>query len=65
LREQPSAGKEPESASLYWSLSLVRYEHVQVPLTLPRFPPPWPNLKPDDAKRQQADFTLTDLHGKT
>jgi peroxiredoxin len=65
MREQPPAGKDPEPASLYLELaSLVRYEHVQASLDAPRFSAAMAKLEADDARRQQADFTLTDLHGK-
>lgn len=67
LREQPQAGsdKNGEPGSLYVELaSLVRYEHVQVNGDTPQFAAPMAKLATDDAKRQQADFTLTDLQGK-
>ena len=44
--------------------SLVRYEHVQASLDVPQFAAAMSKLEADDAKRQQADFTLTDLHGQ-
>jgi peroxiredoxin len=66
LREQPQAGKNGEPNSLYVELaSLVRYEHVQVAEDGAQFAAAMAKLEADDAKRQQADFTLTDLHGKT
>jgi peroxiredoxin len=67
LREQlPLLGKNGEPDSLYVELaSLVRYEHVQAAQDAPPFAAAMAKLEADDAKRQQADFTLTDLHGKT
>ena len=43
---------------------LVRYEHVQASLSSPRFAQAMSDLEADDQKRQEADFTLTDLEGK-
>jgi len=66
LREQPQPGKKGEPDSLYVELaSLVRYEHVQVAMDARQFSAAMAKLEADDAKRQQADFSLTDLHGKT
>jgi len=66
LREQPQPGKDGEPDSLYVELaSLLRYEHVQVFLDTPQFAAAMAKLEADDAKRQQADFTLSDLQGKT
>jgi peroxiredoxin len=65
LREQPQPGKNSEPNSLYVELaSLVRYEHVQAGMDAPQFSAAMAKLEADDAKRQQADFTLTDLQGK-
>jgi peroxiredoxin len=66
LGEQPPPrGKNGEPDSLYLELaSLVRYEHVQASVGAPQFAAAMSKLEADDAKRQQADFTLTDLHGK-
>jgi peroxiredoxin len=44
--------------------SLVRYEHVQTTLDAPQFAAAMAKLEADDSKRRQANFTLTDLHGK-
>ncbi len=64
LREQP--GKNSETDSLYVELaSLVRYEHVQLSMDAPQFVAAMAKLEADDANRQQADFTLTDLQGKS
>jgi peroxiredoxin len=65
LREQPQPGRNGEPGSLYVELaSLVRYEHVQVAMDAPQFAAAMVKLEADDAKRQQADFTLADLQGK-
>ena len=66
LREQPPAGKAGEPDSLYVELaSLLRYEHMQAESDNPQFKEALAKLEGDDAKRQKADFTLTDLQGKT
>jgi peroxiredoxin len=66
LREQPQPDKNGEPDFLYVELaSLVRYENVQVAMNSPQFAAAMVKLEAEDAKRQQADFTLTDLHGKT
>ncbi len=63
LREQPRPGKNSETESLYVDLaSLVRYEHVQAAMDAPQFAAAMAKLEADDAKRQQANFTLADLH---
>jgi peroxiredoxin len=65
LREQPPAGKSGEPDALYVELaSLVRYEHMQATSDNPQFAAAMAKLEADDAKRQSADFTLTDLQGK-
>jgi len=65
VREQPPAGKPGEPDSLYVELaSLVRYEHMQADSDNPQFAAAMAKLEADDAKRQNADFTLTDLQGK-
>jgi peroxiredoxin len=64
LREQPPAGTPGKTDSLYIELaSLVRYEHMQANSDNPQFSAAMARLEADDAKRQSADFTLTDLHG--
>ena len=42
---------------------LVRYEHMQASLDDPQFAAAMSKLEADDARRQQADFTLEDLRG--
>jgi peroxiredoxin len=65
LREQPPAGKRGEPDSRYVELaSLVRYEHMQATSDNPQYAAAMAKLEADDAKRQNADFTLTDLQGK-
>jgi peroxiredoxin len=65
LREQPPAGKPGEPDSGYVELaSLVRYEHMQAASDNPQFAAAMAKLEADDARRQNADFTLADLQGK-
>ena len=65
LREQPPAGKSGEPDSRYVELaSLVRYEHMQAASDNPQFAAAMAKLEADDARRQNADFTLADLQGK-
>ncbi len=66
LREQPPAGKPGAPDELYVELaSLVRYEHMQAALDNPQFREAMARLGMDDSKRQNADFTLSDLGGKS
>ena len=61
LREQP-----PEEQSPYLELaSLVRYEHMNVQLYSRQYSEAMAKLEADDRKRSEANFTLTDLSGKT
>jgi peroxiredoxin len=63
LREQPPTHGQDEP---YVTLAqLVRYEHVQATSEDPRFAAATATLEADDRIRQSADFTLTDLNGKT
>jgi peroxiredoxin len=65
LRDYPVRAKQGEIAEPYIELaSLVRYEHVQAALDNPQFLAAAAQLQKDDARRESADFTLTDLHGK-
>ena len=66
LHERPSArGEKGEPNDAYVELaSLVRYEHMQATSTDPQFAEAITRLEADDAKRQKADFTLSDLQGK-
>ncbi|HEY6370731.1 MAG TPA: TlpA disulfide reductase family protein [Candidatus Sulfotelmatobacter sp.] len=65
LREQPAPGKLGQPNFLYVELaSLVRYEHMQATSDNPQFAEAMAKLESDDAQRQRADFTLSDLEGK-
>jgi len=67
LREHPLAANQeqsPTAAMAYVELAqLVRYEHVQAELESPQFAAAMSKLVADDQRRQQANFTLTDLDG--
>ena len=66
LQEQPPAPKDGKPAPAYDELAqLVRYEHVQVLLNAPQFQQAMDALETADKHRQDANFTLTDLDGKT
>ncbi len=66
LREQPLPESRSQPAMPYVELAeLVRYEHVQASLDSPQFAAAMSKLVADDQRREQADFTLTDLEGKT
>lgn len=61
IKEQQPSSQEP-----YTELaSLVRYEHVDASLDLAQYSAAMAKLETDDQSRQQADFTLTDLNGKS
>lgn len=61
IKEQPP--KEPDA---YLELaSLVRYEHVNASLDSPQYAAAMAKLEADDQHRNDANFTLTDLSGKT
>jgi peroxiredoxin len=58
--------QQPSSQSPYMELaSLVRYERVDASLDSPQYSAAIAKLEADDQARQQADFTLTDLNGKS
>jgi peroxiredoxin len=66
LRQQPQPDEKGQPAPAYVELAeLVRYEHVQVSLDAPQFRAAMAKLEADDQRRQEADFTLRDLQGKT
>lgn len=66
LREQPLPMDGNQPNSVYVELAtLVRYEHVQASLDNPQFAAALAKLEADDKQRAGADFTLTDLQGKT
>ncbi len=61
IKEQP-----PKKQDAYLDLaSLVRYEHVNASLDSPEFAAAMAKLEADDQHRNEANFTLTDLRGKT
>jgi thiol-disulfide isomerase/thioredoxin len=65
LREQPVLAKQGQPPRPYVELAqLVRYEHVQASLDDPQFAAAISKIEADNERRQQADFTLTDLNGK-
>jgi peroxiredoxin len=65
LREQPiPAGPHGPEMPYSELAKLVRYEHVQVNLDDPQYATAMSKIEADDLRHQQADFTLTDLHGK-
>ncbi len=66
LTEHPAPEERGGPAGPYLELAaLVRYEHTQASLDSPEFAKAMEQLKADDQKRQEADFTLLDLHGKS
>ena len=67
VREQPpSRGERGGPDDAYADLaSLVRYEHMQASSNDPQFAEATAALEAADAKREKADFSLTDLQGKT
>src|ERR1700690_1424826 len=61
IQEQPPKDQDP-----YLELaSLVRYEHVTASLDSPQYAAAMAKLVADDQHRNEANFTLTDLSGKT
>jgi len=67
LQKHPvPAAKDGRPQEPYIELAhLVRYEHVSVALDDPQFSAAMSVLKDADARRQNADFALKDLNGKT
>jgi peroxiredoxin len=66
LREQPIAPKQGQIPAPYIELAqLVTYEHVQVTLDDPQFAAARTKMTADDARREQADFTLKELNGES
>ncbi len=66
LREHPVRADKDEPPPPYVELAqLVRYEHVQASLDDPQFAAAMSKLDADDERRQQANFTLTELRGNT
>jgi len=66
LRQEPPPEEKGQPAGAYVELAeLVRYEHVQASSDAPQYKAAMAKLEADDERRQQADFTLTDLQGKS
>jgi peroxiredoxin len=66
LHEQPLQAKQGQPPRPYVELAqLVRYEHVQAALDDPQFAAAISKIEADNERRQQAEFTLTELNGKT
>ena len=66
LGETPVPADRAQPSMAYVELAqLVRYEHVQASSDSPQFAASMSKLEAADRARQQADFTLTDLQGKT
>jgi peroxiredoxin len=66
LREWPLQAKQGQPPRPYVELAqLARYEHVQATLDDPQFAAAVSKIEADNERRQQADFTLTELNGKT
>ncbi len=62
----PPDPQSKTAAAAYDELAqLARYEHMQVSLDAPQFKAAMAKLEADDEQRQQVNFTLTDLQGKT
>jgi peroxiredoxin len=65
LHEQPIRSKNRQPPSPYVELAeLVRYEHVQTSLDDPQYAAAVSKIEEDNARRDQADFTLPELGGK-
>ncbi|MGA2810793.1 MAG: TlpA disulfide reductase family protein [Candidatus Acidiferrum sp.] len=63
VRETPvPAGKHGPAAPYVELAELARYEHVEVKLDDPQFTAALSKIAADNARREQADFTLRDLH---
>lgn len=66
LREQQIPAGPHGSPTPYIELAnLARYEHVDVTLGDPQYAAAVAKVEADELRRQQADFRLTDLQGKT
>ena len=66
LTQHPAPEDHGEPAEPYLELAqLVRYEHVQASVDSPQFGKAMAQLEAYDQDRKQADFTLTDLEGKS
>jgi peroxiredoxin len=66
LQEQPIPSKQSKIPQPYIELAqLVTYEHLNVKLDDPQYTAALAKMTADDERRQQADFTLQELNGKT
>jgi peroxiredoxin len=66
LKEQPLQGQPGQPPRPYVELAeLVRYEHVDASLDDPQFAAAVSKIQADNERREQADFTLSELNGKT
>src|SRR5579871_1390043 len=66
LRAHPVMPGREQPAFPYVTLAqLARYENMKVSLNDPQFAAAMAKLEADDQSRQDADFTLTDLQGKS
>jgi peroxiredoxin len=65
LREDTDSGRTKQKALYVELASLVRYEHMRADSSDPEYTAAMDKLKADDAARQNADFTLTDLQGNS
>lgn len=66
LQQQPPPEKDSQPAGGYVALAeLARYEHMQVSCDNPQYKAATAKLEADDIKRQDANFTLTDMQGKS
>ena len=69
LREQAAVSKEGMPEEPWLALAqLIRYEHVQLPpdaVTASLLNTAMARLQSEDQRRQTADFTLTDLQGRS
>ncbi len=66
LQQQPPPEEKAQPAGGYVVLAeLARYEHMQVNCDAPQYKAAMAKLQADDAKRQDINFTLTDLNGKS
>ena len=65
LSEHPPAASNGQPAMPYAVLaSMVHYEHLKVSLDSPDFATALSQLEQQDKRRQQANFSLTDLKGR-
>jgi peroxiredoxin len=66
LQEQPLPANQGQPPRPYVELAeLVRYEHVQAALDDPQFAAAIAKIEADNERREQSDFTLAELGGKT